>query len=495
MATRPPVVVGIDIGTQSLKAVVTDGELSVLGEAAVPYQPRFPRPLWAEQDPDLWLRALAPAVAGALERAGARPEDALALGIGGQLDGCVPVDPACEPLGPAIIWMDRRAERETRDVPAERILERAGVILDSTHMAAKARWWKRHGGRPARRFHQPVSFVVERLCGRAVMDHALASTSMVYDLRSRALANDLLALFDLDADELPEVDEATAEAGRLGAEGARLTGLPPGLPVVVGTGDDFANALGCGVVEAGTVVCALGTAEVVGAVHSHPVIDRGRLVETHGYAGGRCFVENPGWLSGGALAWFVRAFNLADVASLGRAAADAPPGCDGLTFLPALSGAMAPEWIGTARAGFHGLTATHGTAHMARAVLEGCAFAMRDVVDRLDELGIRTDRILALGGGARSRLWTQIRADLTGRPVGIAAVTDGAPLGAALLAAVCCGAQPSLDAAAARVGRTLGTRMPDSANAAVYDEAYRRYRSLFAALRPLFLAAGEETSL
>jgi len=147
-----------------------------------------------------------------------------------------------------------------------------------------------------------VSFVVAALCGRAVMDHALASTSMLYGLKERDYADDLLVAFDIDRKTLPEIDDATAEAGRLTARGAELTGLAVGTPVAVGTGDDFANAIGGGVVEPGIVNCNIGTGEAVGAVSDEPLIDAGGLVETHGYLGGRFYVSNPGWLSGGAVA-------------------------------------------------------------------------------------------------------------------------------------------------------------------------------------------------
>jgi xylulokinase len=481
-------VVGIDIGTQSLKAVVLDEDLRLLGSASERYEPRFPKPLWAEQDPALWLDALRPAIAGALFQARLQASEIGALGIAGQLDGCLPVDDSGRALGPCLIWMDRRAACEIEGVPSTLVMEKAGVVLDPSHMAAKIRWLKRHHSEAARirRFHQPVSYAVSQLTGRHVMDDAVASTTMLYSLWHRALDAGLCAAFDIDPDELPAIDRAEAVAGELGHAGVTLTGLKPGIPVAVGTGDDFSNPLGAGIVEPGNVVVTLGTAEVVGAVHPEAVIDKRALVETHGYAGGRFFVENPGWLSGGALAWFVGAFRLADVAELDALAAAAPPGAGGVTFLPALSGAMAPEWNSAARGVFYGLTAAHGSAHLARAVLEGCAFAMRDVVERLDELGVEAGRLLLLGGGARSRIWPQIRADLVQRPAGIAALADGSPIGAALLAAVASGAVSSLDIAAAAIAPATSVVEPDAGTRAAYDDAYGRYRRLFDSLKPMF---------
>jgi xylulokinase len=225
---------------------------------------------------------------------------------------------------------------------------------------------------------------------------------------------------------------------------------------------------------------------VVGALSRDAVVDRQALVETHAYAGGLYFVENPGWLSGGALTWFVKTHRLADVAELDSQAAQIPPGADGLTFLPALSGAMAPEWIAEARGSYYGLTAGHGAGHMARAVLEGCAFAMRDVVERLIALGVPASSLLLVGGGAKSALWAQIRADATGLAAEIPRRQDTSPIGAAMLGAVAVGGWPDLAAAAEQVGEIDRVVEPDPAAKDAYDGAYARYRELFECLRPLY---------
>jgi xylulokinase len=484
-------VVGIDIGTQSLKAVVLGEGLQPVGASARSYQPAFPHPLWAEQDPGLWLAALHPAIAGALADAKIAAGDVGALGLAGQLDGCLPVDGRGEAMGPCLIWMDRRAGAEVEGISPGPVMEKGGLVLDASHMAAKIRWLKRHHADTSsiRRFHQPVSYALSRLTGRHVLDHAVASTTMLYNLWQGALDPELCAQFDIDPDELPEIDRSEAVAGGLSTDGARLTGLRPGIPVAVGTGDDFSNPLGAGVVRPGRVVVSLGTAEVVGAVHGEAAIDRAALVETHGYAAGRFFIENPGWLSGGALAWFIQTLRLSGVAELDALAAEAPAGAEGVIFLPALSGAMAPEWIAEARGCFYGMSAAHGPSHMARSVLEGCAFAMRDVVERLAALGVDTTELLLLGGGAKSRIWAQIRADLVQRPAQISTLSDSSPVGAGLLAAVAAGMVASLDEAANRIATPSALIAPDTAKRTAYDDAYGRYRRLFESLKPMFNSA------
>ncbi|MGN6109757.1 MAG: xylulokinase [Kofleriaceae bacterium] len=476
-------VAGIDLGTQSCKAVVCDEALAVRGEHAVAYPTHHPRPELAEQDPADWLAALGPALHGALAAAGARPDEIAALAIAGQLDGCVAVDRTGAPLHRALIWQDRRAIAETTRFDPRALFELTGQVADPSHFAPKLRWLRdRVAG--AARYHQPVSYLVERLTGAAVLDPALASTTMLLDLATGRWAPALLEAFEIDPGELPAVRPTCAIAGELTAEGARLSGLPAGTPVAVGTGDDFANPLGAGAVAPGRAICAVGTAEVVGAIAGAPVLDRvgpEPMVETHLYPTGAWFVENPGWLSGGAVRWAVQLLGLSGEAELDALAASAPPGAGGVTFVPALAGAMTPVWRPHARGTLHGLAAGHDRAHVARAVLEGLAFACRDVIDRLVELGLPAARVCLLGGGARSAVWAQLRADATGRPHELSAHADSCPFGAAMIASVAAGLHPDLAAAAALAPAPRAVFEPGAS----LEDAYARYRRLIDQLAPL----------
>ena len=462
--------------------------MSILGEASSAYWPDYPRPGWAEQSPGLWEDALAPTIAAALDVAGVAADAVRALGIAGQLDGCIATDAAGEALGPCLIWMDRRATDEAEVMDAEPLRALTGINRDAGHMAAKIRWLRGHRPemRGAAKFHQPVSYLVSRLTGEAVFDHGLASTTMLYALAARDYSPALLEAFEIDVSCLPAIADAESLAGRLTAAGAALSGLPEGLGVAVGTGDDFSSALGAGIVAPGRLVCVLGTAEVVGALMTEARIDEAGLVETHSFPGGHFYMENPGWLSGGAVEWSRGLFGLADYAEFDRRAAEAAPGAEGVSFLPALSGAMAPEWVASARACFYGLTPAHGASHMARAVLEGCAFAMRDVAVRLDEMGAELEAIRLLGGGAASRLWAGIRADCSGLPVELPVVADTSPVGAAVCAAVAGGVQEDLAACAELIGVVAETIDPDPAHRAAYDDAHGAYRRLFTSLGPMF---------
>jgi xylulokinase len=482
-------VVGLDLGTQSLKAVVCDQALTVRGQHAIAYDTSYPEPDRAEQDPRTWEAALGPAIAGALAQAGVGPDAIAAIAIAGQLDGCIAVDASGRPLHPALIWQDRRAVADAARADAQRVFSLTGQVADASHMAPKLAWLRRACAGAAR-FHQPVSYLVERLTGAAVIDPALASTTMLLELATGQWSAELLAAFEVAADELPQIRPACDVAGALTAEGARLTGLVAGTPVAVGTGDDFASPLGAGAVGPGPVLCAIGTAEVVGALSDAPVLDRAAepMVETHAFPTGAFFVENPGWMSGGAVRWAVRMLGLSSDAELDALARAAPPGAGGVTFIPALAGAMTPVWRPHARGTLHGLAAGHERTHVARAVLEGLAFAARDVVVRLGALGLPAHEVVLLGGGAQSRVWAQIRADVLGLPHHVAARTDATPIGAAMIAAVAGGLAPDLATLAALVPPPSARFTPDRAAAAAGDDAYGRYQRLVAQLAPLAMS-------
>ena len=482
-------VLGIDIGTQSLKVVILSDDLSLLGDGTSSYQPRYPQPGWADQDSGFWAIAVKSAVATALEQAQLTPADISAVGVASQLDGAMPCSADGTALGPCILWLDRRATAEAECLEVDVVRNRTGLVRDATHMAPKIAWLRTHdaAGKAAALFHQPVTWMVHQLTGRAVIDHALASTTMVYDLATQDYAPDLLQAFGLDEHLLPSIADAASIAGLMTAKGAALTGLLPGTPVAVGTGDDFASPLGSGV-KPGMLACTLGTAEVVGALHDQRVIDAGGLVETHGFAGGGYFIYNPGWLSGGVITWILDLLSVPSPEALSTLAASAPAGADGILFLPSLSGAMAPEWEANARGCFYGLTPAHTKAHCARAVLEGLAFAMRDVLERLQSMGVPIDRIRLMGGGARSSIWPQIRADVTGLPIEVLDRVDASPVGAAVLAAVATGLHATVAGAASLAAGPVTMVQPDPAVKPVYDRAYARYHQLYHALKPLYTA-------
>lgn len=477
---------GIDVGTQSLKVLVLSEQLEPLGEASTRYETTFPHQGWAEQDPGDWLRALRPTIAAALHAARCAPEAILAIGVGGQLDGCIPTDDSGAAMGKAIIWMDRRADDILGGLDQEMVRHRTGLVPDATHMAAKIAWMQRHGAVVPATWHQPVSFVVAALTGACVMDRSLASTTMLATLDGSGWDAGLCATFGVDATQLPAIAPAGSIAGELGQGGSALTGLPRSCRVAVGTGDDFTNPLGSGIGAPGIVGVTLGTGEAVTALATAAVRDPSLLVETRCFPTGHFQLGNPGWLCGGAVRWLREILAVADDAAIDAIAAEVAPGADGVLFFPGLSGAMSPVWDASARASFYGMTSGHGRGHLARALLEGSSFAMRDVVETLAGLGPPIESIRLVGGGARSALWAQMRADIAGIPVLAHTGPDASTLGAGLLAAVAGNRFAAIEDAVAALPLASTRYEPQTAARSAYDDAYGRYRLLFDRLRPVF---------
>jgi xylulokinase len=489
MSSGADAVCGVDVGSQGTVLAVFTPDGGTLATTARPYSVSYPRPGWAEQDPSAWTDAIVRGFADL-----ARELDLsriAALSFASQLDGLVCVDEDGSPLRPAIIWMDRRADALCREA-AERVspeewYARSGCNLDGSHVAAKIAWVERDGTRAAR-YLLPGSYAVRFATGREAVDPSNASSTMVFDPDRLRWEEDLLAAFELDAGRLPEIVPADAPVGTVTEGFAAATGLDPDTVVVCGCGDEMGATLGAGLVEPGEVCDVLGTAEPVCAVSSEPLREIGRIAECHPHAAPeRWLLENPGWASGAAYRWFRDELGGSDYEELNRLAASVPPASDGLVFLPWMGGAMAPVWDADARGGWYGMTPAHSRAHLCRALLEGSAYAFRDVVDAIRAAGFDVERVCCVGGGARSPLVRQMRADVTGLPVGWSEDVETTVRGAAMLAAAGAGLHENVAAAAAAMSRPAAeTHEPDSAAAELLDEGYVRYRRLFEALAPAF---------
>ena len=494
--------IGCDVGSQSLKGILLDPSGAVVAESAAPYEVEYPHPGWAQQDSHEWRRALATVVGRLRDACDVRPDEIGTLGLATQVDGLVAVDADAEPLYPAIIWLDRRGTAQARTLGnteglgVDQIRRITGLNLDASHVAAKILWLRDahpEVAEGAAGLLLPGSALVAWLTGERVVDHANASSTLLYDVTARAWSPTMLAAADIDPAPLGRIRDAASVAGTLTTRAAAALGLTPRTRVVVGTGDEHGATLGAGGIRPGIVVDITGTAEPVCVAAANPVIDDTGLVETHGHADARVWlVENPGFVSGGSVRWFLDTIGGPGATAAGMdvaAVADTTPGTDGITFLPTMSGATAPRWIDTARGVFAGLALNHGRAHLYRAVLEGCTFALRDIIDRLDAMGLAGDEIRVVGGGARSPFWLQMKADVTRRTVRVLTSDEATALGAAMLAGVGEGIFGDLDEAVERLTVLEPTAYePDPATFLAYDDAYGRYRAMFDAMEPRFLA-------
>ena len=489
---------GIDVSTTATKALLVDERGSVVGVAASEYDLSTPKPLWAEQDPELWWTAAVAAIRDVLASSGASPEAVAAVGLTGQMHGLVLLDEAGAVLRPAILWNDQRAAAQCdamRDrLGLEELVRITGNDAFPGFTAPKLLWVRQHEPEVYARVRQvllPKDYVRFRLTGEYATDRAGAGGTLLLDLETRDWSRELLEAFDIPPEWLPPTHEGTEVTGRLSAAAAELTGLAAGTPVVGGGGDQAAQAVGVGAVTPGVVALTLGTSGVVFASSDRPLVDpRGRLHAFPHALPGRWHVMGVMLSAAGSLRWYKDTLaGEVEYDALLKTAGRVEPGAEGLFFLPYLSGERTPHADPFARGAFVGLTLKHRRRHLTRAVLEGVAFGLRDNLALMAEVGLGTvGQVRVSGGGARSPVWRQILADVLGVDLVSVETGEGAALGAALLAGVGGGLWPSVEeacAAAVRLGESTRTD-PDSA--AGYDTIYRRFRDHYPAVKPLFRA-------
>jgi len=409
-------------------------------------------------------------------------------------------------LRPAMIWMDRRAEAQAaalaERMPRGDFYRHVGANLDSSHAVFKALWVRDE--QPdvfarAATLMPPGSYALQEAAGVTAVDYSNASSLALLDPRSRKWSEPVLEVTGIKSSMLPELAAGTRAVGNVTRAFAEATGLDPRTQVVVGCGDEMAATLGAGVFAPGEVCDVVGTAEPVCASSAEPREDPTMLVECHPHGDPDVWLlENPGFVSGGNLRWWRDQFcgseREAETRGEGDAydlltapAAGVMPGADGLIFLPCMQGAMAPEWNGAARGVFYGLTMAHTRAHLTRALLEGSAFALRDILEAMKNAGLDVRRLTIVGGGAKGAIWRQIKADVTGLPVRVPKSVETTATGAAILAAVGAGLFKTVaEAVSSFVAYRPQEHTPDPRSRAAYDDAYGRYRELYFALKPVF---------
>lgn len=501
-------VIGVDIGTQSTKALVCDNRGRIVAQASRAYRPDTPRPLWAEQHAAVWLDAVKACLGAAVAETartepGFRPAAVRAICISSLYGGSgIPVDADCRPLHPCLIWMDRRAEDEVAWVRAHvdqgRLCRITGNRVDSYYGFTKMLWLRNH--RPeiwARTCFllPPNAWVIQQLTGELAVDHSSAGNiGGIYDLDRRDWSDEMLAALGLPRALMPDrLVRSTDVVGGLKAAVAGELGLAAGTPVVAGGVDAAVATFAAGATRPGQHVAMIGTSMCWGYIASDVDAGSGLVAMPHVFGGDRdAYVFGGAMAAGAAVAWFRDQFcgiEAAVAASTGRdvhdlleeAAGPVAPGADGLVFLPYLMGERSPIWDGRASGAFVGLSLFHSRGHCYRAVLEGVAFALRHNIEA-GSAATLDEALIVVGGAARSALWVQIIADVTGRPVKTIAGDVEAAMGAALLAAV--GAGLVDDAAAARGWVGLTDRAaPRPGVRAVYDRMFEVYAGLYPALR------------
>jgi xylulokinase len=476
---------GMDLGTGSVKALLMSETGTVLGEASAPYPVNAPHPGWAESSPEEWWEAVGKAVR---EAVGSRGAEVMALGLSGQMHGVVLSDASGHPLRPAMLWADTRS-REQLDAyrRLDETLRRSLANPPAVGMAGPSLLWLRDHEpetyEAARWALQPKDWLRLRLTGEAAAEPSDASATLLYDLEDDDWSTEIVGALGLRTDFLAPLVGSADAAGILTREAAGHLALPDGLPVAAGAADTAAAILGSGLRGPGLPQLTVGTGGQIVAVRSRPAPDpreRIHLYRTAWEKPGRFYSMAAIQNAGLALEWARKVLG-ATWEDVYREVFDAPPGAGNLLFLPYLSGERTPRFDPDARGAWVGLGLGHERGHLLRAALEGVAFALREGLEALEATGIRAPELRLAGGGASEESWRQLLADVLGRPLRLlpdSAAASASARGAAILAGLASGIYETPEDILALAPELQQTMLPGS-DSSLYEIPYSRFRELY----------------
>jgi gluconokinase len=489
---------GLDVGTTGVKAVLFERSGAVVATVAGEYPLAAPRPGWAVQDPDEIVAAAVRAIAGVAATARQRGVEVAGVSVSTVMHSLLALDGDRRPITPSVTWADGRAaaqaERLRSSHAGRRLATRSGTPLHPMSPLAKLIWFREEQPelfQAAAWWVGLKEYVLFRLCGGdLVVDRSIASATGLYDLFAGDWDDEAVRAAGLRRDQLPTLVRCTDQAGVLSPEVAGRAGLPAGVPVVAGGSDGVLANVGLGAVGYGTVACSIGTSGALRVTVDRAAPDPdGRLF---------CYVlDDEHWVVGGAinnggnvLRWMHEALapelpEATAYAELAALAGTAPPGCAGLLMLPYLAGERAPRWSGHPRGVYFGLTREHRREHLVRAGLEGVCLQLALVLEAMVDTGLQVREVRGTGGFARSPVWRQLLADVLGHTIGYPRSPQGSALGAAVIGMRALGWVDTLDVAAG-MAPVVECDDPDPDTAELYARLLPLFGSLYDALAPFF---------
>jgi xylulokinase len=499
---------GIDVGTSGTKALLCDELGRVKGTATSLYPLSSPKPGWFEQDPGHWWKAVCLATKQVLKQTKVKPYEVLGIGLSGQMHGSVFLGDGRKPLRPALLWNDQRTALECDEIEKAAGSRDALIAMVANpaltgFTAPKILWVRKHEPKiyaKTRKVLLPKDYVRYCMTAEYATEVSDASGTLLLDVVNRKWSSALLRKLKIDRDLMPDCYESPDVTGVLTKQAATEMGLVPGIPVVGGAGDVAAAGLGMGVVSAGIASATIGTSAVMFAHADKPLLDPLGRVHTmcHAVPGKWC-VFGCMLSGGGSFQWtrdtlgepesaVAKASGKNAYELMTAQAAKAPAGGEGLFFMPHLTGERCPHPDPLARGAFIGLTRRTTRAMLIRSVLEGVTFGMRDGMEIMQHMGLKLSKTRATGGGAKSKLWLQLQADILKQEMVLTNSTEGGCFGVALLAGVGAGVWSSIEQAADATIRQTRSIKPNKTAARVYDKHYEVYTQLYPALKAIYPA-------
>ena len=484
--------IGIDIGTSGTKSVLFDTQGNAIASATAEYPLSQPKNGWAEQDPRDWWYATCETLKKITKQADG---EIVGVGLSGQMHSMVLLDGENEVIRPAILWCDQRTAAECKEIESilsrERLVEITGNPALAGFTASKIMWIKKNEPQSfARASHILLAkdYIRFLLTGEYATEVSDASGMQLLDIHARAWSREVCDALGVDTEMLAKVYESPMITGYVTKKAAELTGLPEGIPVAGGAGDNAAAAIGTGVYNYGQAFTTIGTSGVVFAPTERPIIDpMGRIHTFCAAVPNTWHVMGVTQAAGLSLNWF-RANLASDMsyAELDRACKVLPIGSDRLLYLPYLMGERTPILDSDARGVFFGLSAMHTRLHMARAVMEGVGYSLLDCLALIAEVGIDIGEMALCGGGAKSNFWRGMLTDLYGMDICVRESSEGAALGAAILGGCAAGVYASVKDGCMRAVRNRDITHPDCARHKEYLRYYKIYQSLYPCMKTAF---------
>ncbi len=497
---------GIDAGTSGIKAMIIDGTGKVCGTGFHECDITTPQPGWVEQNPLDWWAACKKAVQQAVKNSGCG-SDVKSIGFSGQMQGSTLMDKNMQPVRNCLLWLDQRAVREVTDIEqlisAEEMLSTTANYCLNSFWAPKLLWVKKHEPEAFDRIHKVLftkDYLRYMMTGVVAAEVSDASLSFLLDVPQRKWAYNIFDKLSLPKDIVPELlVESQEVVGTLKADVAAELGLPAGIPVAAGGGDQPVSGVGTNIIKEGIIGTAIGTSGVVFGCTDEPLIDKQKRAlysMAHAVPEKWCFLGLV-LTAGGAFKWLRNTFFASErdaLAAQGKdvydmmtaLASQTSPGSEGLTFLPYLNGEKTPISDADARGVFFGLSVRHDRSHICRSVMEGVTFALRDTIEICREFGTTVSEVRATGGGAKSQLWRQMQADIYNANIITMNMEEGPAAGAAILAAVGAGYFPTVQDACDALLKVSSVTEPVTENVKRYEDYYQIYRELYTANKDVF---------
>ena len=492
---------GIDLGTTGVKVLLVSREGVVVSSGVAEYPLLIPRLNWAEQNPEQWWEATVAAIAGCLEKVPASTGGKIevsAIGLSGQMHGSVFLDDNGKVLRPAILWCDQRTEEQcqriTEIIGFDRLIALTSNKAVAGFTAPKILWLRKYEPDTYARVRKillPKDYIRYRLTGTFATEVSDASGTLLLNVRERKWSTEVLDALDIPRDWLPDCFESPVVSSYLSKEVAHIVGLPAGIPIVGGAGDQAAGAVGNGIVRAGMASCALGTSGVIFWHSDDPYYDpQGRLHSFCHAVPGKWHLMGVTLAAGGSLRWFrdslcedikaeAKRDEIDPYVIIDRVAEEIQDGSEGLLFLPYLAGERTPYTDADARGAFLGLSLRHTRAHMARSVMEGVTMSLKDCMELGRSMALDAAVLHMSGGGARSNFWQQMVADVMGVNVVTVGIDEGPAYGAAILAAVGCGFHASVEQACNTLVHVKDVKVPRGRQSQDYENLYKVYHRLY----------------